>query len=162
MSIEISLWHTIFVGLHLHVYIYIYIYIYSLYVSLSVPHSLCPSISLSFSFSLSLSLYIYIYTLIYMHHNLPKPYWVECSPMSSETGVPSEVESYQRLKKWYLMLPCLTLSIIRYGSRVKWSNPGKWVAASSPLHLGVGANEKGINIYAYTEYIDRPLFSLYI
>ena len=36
--------------------------------------------------------------------------------------------SYQRLKKWYLMPPCLTLSIIRYGSRVKWSNPGKGVA----------------------------------
>ena len=31
----------------------------------------------------------------------------------------SQVESYQRLKKWYLMPPCLTLSIIRYGSRVK-------------------------------------------
>ena len=31
----------------------------------------------------------------------------------------SQVESYQRLKKWYLMLPCLALSIIRYGSRVK-------------------------------------------
>ena len=26
------------------------------------------------------------------------------------------------------MSPCLTLSIIRYGSRVKWSNPGKGVA----------------------------------
>ena len=26
------------------------------------------------------------------------------------------------------MPPCLTLSIIRYGSRVKWSNPGKGVA----------------------------------
>ena len=26
--------------------------------------------------------------------------------------------------KWYLIPPCLTLSIIRYGSRVKWSNPG--------------------------------------
>ena len=26
------------------------------------------------------------------------------------------------------MPPCLTLSIIRYGSRVKWSNPGKVVA----------------------------------
>ena len=25
------------------------------------------------------------------------------------------------------MPPCLTLSIIRYGSRVKWSNPGKGV-----------------------------------
>ena len=27
--------------------------------------------------------------------------------------------------------PCLTLSIIRYGSRVKWSNPGNGVAPSS-------------------------------
>ena len=30
-----------------------------------------------------------------------------------ETRVQSQVESYQRLKKWYLMPPCLTLSIIR-------------------------------------------------
>ena len=47
-----------------------------------------------------------------------------------ETWVRSQIESYQRLKKWYLMPPCLTLSIIRYGSRVKWSNPGKGVAPS--------------------------------
>ena len=33
-------------------------------------------------------------------------------------------------KKWYLMTPCLTLSIIRYRSRVKWVNPGKGVAPS--------------------------------
>ena len=32
-----------------------------------------------------------------------------------------------KTQKWYLMPPCLTLSIIRYGSRVKWSNPGKGV-----------------------------------
>ena len=62
-------------------------------------------------------------------------YWtlaqrLECSPMARETWVQSQVESYQRLKKWYLMPPCLTLSIIRYGSRVKWSNPGKGVAPS--------------------------------
>ena len=50
------------------------------------------------------------------------------SPMARETWVQSQVESYQRLKKWYLMPPCLTLSIIRYGSMVKWSNPGKGVA----------------------------------
>ena len=31
----------------------------------------------------------------------------------------------------YLMPPCLTLSTIRYGSRVKWSDPGKGVAPSS-------------------------------
>ena len=34
------------------------------------------------------------------------------------------------LKKWYLIPPCLTLSIIRYVSRVKCSNPGKGVAPS--------------------------------
>ena len=34
--------------------------------------------------------------------------------------------SYQRLKKWYLIPPCLTLSIIR----VKWSNPGNGVVPS--------------------------------
>ena len=45
-----------------------------------------------------------------------------------ETGVQSQVESYQRLKEWHLMPPCLTLSIIRYVWRVKWSNPGKGVA----------------------------------
>ena len=35
-----------------------------------------------------------------------------------------------RKKKWYLMPPCLTLSILRSASRVKWSNPGKGVAPS--------------------------------
>ena len=53
---------------------------------------------------------------------------LECSPKAQETKVQSEVESCQRLKKWYLMPPCLTLSIIRYKSRVKWSNPEKRVA----------------------------------
>ena len=50
--------------------------------------------------------------------------------MAREIWVQSQVESYQRLKKWYLMLSCLTLSIVRYVSRVKWSNRGKGVAPS--------------------------------
>ena len=33
--------------------------------------------------------------------------------------VESQVESYQRLKKWYLIPPCLKLCAIRYVSRVK-------------------------------------------
>ena len=51
--------------------------------------------------------------------------------MVRESGVQSQVESYKRLKKWYLILPCLTLGILRYVSRVKWSNSGKGVALSS-------------------------------
>ena len=50
-----------------------------------------------------------------------------CLPMARETWVQSQVESYQRLKKWYLMPPCLTLGIIIYGSRIKWVSPGKGV-----------------------------------
>ena len=33
-------------------------------------------------------------------------------------------------KKWYLMRLCLTLSIIRYVSEIKWSNPENGVAPS--------------------------------
>ena len=68
----------------------------------------------------------YLFYMIYRTIGLS----VECSPMVRETGVQSQVGSYQRLKKWYLMLLCLTLSVIRYGSRIKWSNPGKGVAPS--------------------------------
>ena len=35
-----------------------------------------------------------------------------------------------KTQKWYLMPPCLTLSIVKYVSRVKWSNPGKGVTPS--------------------------------
>ena len=35
-----------------------------------------------------------------------------------------------KTQKWYLMPPCFTLSITRYRSRVKWSNPGNVVAPS--------------------------------
>ena len=34
------------------------------------------------------------------------------------------------LKKCYLMPPGLTLSIIRYGTRIKWSSPGNGVSSS--------------------------------
>ena len=29
----------------------------------------------------------------------------------------------RKTEKWYLMSTCLTISIIKYGSRVKWSSP---------------------------------------
>ena len=66
-------------------------------------------------------------TYIEIFH-VKKSHWVECSPMAPESGVQSQVELYQRLKKCFLISPYLTLSIIRYGSSVKWSNPGKGVA----------------------------------
>ena len=43
-----------------------------------------------------------------------------CAPMARETGVQSLVESYQRLKKWYLIPLCLTLSImVRFKGKVE-------------------------------------------
>ena len=59
---------------------------------------------------------------------------IECLPMAREIGIQSQVESYQSLKKWHLIPRCLTLSIIRYVSRVKWNNPKKGVVPSpAPL-----------------------------
>ena len=54
---------------------------------------------------------------------------VKFKPLA-QTGVQSQFESYQRLKKWYLIPPCLTLSITKWGSRVKLSNPRNGVAPS--------------------------------
>ena len=64
------------------------------------------------------------------NYSLLKTLRLKCSPMVRKTGVQSQVESYQRFKKWYSMPPCLTLGFISYGSRVRWSNPGKGVAPS--------------------------------
>ena len=66
--------------------------------------------------------YIYIYIYIYK--------CVECLLVVQETWVQPQVASYQRLLKCYLIPPCLTLSNIRYVSRVKWSNPWKELAPS--------------------------------
>ena len=102
--------------------------------------------------------YIYIYTYekcIYIYRLIVK--WVECSPMVRETGVQSQVEWYQRLEKWYLIPPCLTLSIIRYVSRVKWSNPRKGVAPSlTPQSEPSGRprlQSLTLLIYIYQSYI---------
>ena len=61
-------------------------------------------------------------------------------PVVQETRVQSQVESYQRLKKWYLMPSCLTLSIIRLRSRISGVILGKQYHPF--LHLNVVAIEK--------------------
>ena len=65
--------------------------------------------------------------------------WVDYSPKVRETGVQSQVNSYQRLNEWYLMPPRLTISIVRYESRVKWCRK----VLHPPRQLGVVTNEKG-------------------
>ena len=77
----------------------------------------------------SLYIYIYIYTGLVgrvFTHSLR-----DCGL------IPGRVK--RKLKKRYIIPPCITLSFIRYVSRVKWSNPGNGVAPSP----GVAAIEKG-------------------
>ena len=50
--------------------------------------------------------------------------------MTGKTRVQSLVESYQKFKKCCWIPSCLALSLIRQGSRVKWSNPGNGKASS--------------------------------
>ena len=112
------------------IYIYITLSSSKIYLCSILPlSSFIISISVCY-LSLSECLYIhlshiYIYIYIYGTGSLAK--WVEGSQMVWETWLQSQVASYQRLSKWYLIPPCLTLSNLRYVSRVKWSNPGKGV-----------------------------------
>ena len=61
--------------------------------------------------------------------------------MVRETWVQSQIKSYQKLKKWYLMPPYLTLSNTRYESRVSGAIQVKHLHL--PLHHDVVAIEKG-------------------
>ena len=70
----------------------------------------------------------------------PLVWWLKYLLIVRETWVQSQVKSYQRLKEWYLMPPCLTLSIIRYGSRVGGAIQKKEYHPT--LHFGVVAIEK--------------------
>ena len=100
--------------------------------------------------------------------------WVECLPMAQETRFQSQVDSYQQIKKVYLILPCLTLSIIRCVSSVKWSNPGKRVAPSpiswyssywkGSLQVALDYGNQlyfylYIYIYIYSRFLMNPLGS---
>ena len=88
--------------------------------------------------------------------------------MVQETGVQYQVESYQRLKKWYLMPPYLALSTIRYVSRLSRTIQG--IELQPPLHLGVVAIEKGAFVslptkvanFTFFLYIDKKLIIAYI
>ena len=85
-------------------------------------------------------------------------WWLECSPIVWETWVQYQVKSCQRFKKWYLIPPCLTLSIIRYGSRVNWSNPGRGVA---PFPIPLCSSYRKGSLWVTLNYGCQLYFLLY-
>ena len=64
-----------------------------------------------------------MFIYIYIYKNLVGRVFANNSDQAS---IPGRV--IPKIQKMVLMPPCLTLSIIRYGSRVKWYNPKKVVA----------------------------------
>ena len=85
-------------------------------------------------YQISLSNRNNLYTVIRFHiflSNINNLYILVSRVFTNSLGdqVQSQIKSYQRFKIWYLIPICLTLSIIRYISRVKRSNPGKGVVA---------------------------------
>ena len=104
--------------LNLHVYAYIRGSVYSLPCANVYPCVIFTNVCIY------IKLYIFTNPSAWAGYDT-RSIWVECLPMVWETGAQS-----QRLKKWYLMPPCLTLSIIQYGSKLKWSNPGNGVTPS--------------------------------
>ena len=139
-----------YIHTHTHTYIYIYIYIYKMsvlfnktwicvcihgcvceskYVCVHLCVYMCVSACVrayAYACLCKLSqrayfcIYIYIYWAISLMSRL----------FANGPGELGSIESHQRLKKWYLMPPSFSLTIIRWGSRVKWSNPANRVAPS--------------------------------
>ena len=56
-------------------------------------------------------------------------------------------------KKWHLMPPCLTLSFIRYVSRVKWSNLEEAVALSSTPRCSSTYDLIYLWIFSFTDHM---------
>ena len=83
-------------------------------------------ISIYLSLSLSLSIYIYIY----IYNRLIGLVGSVFSNSPGELGsIPGRI--IPKTLEWYLILSFLTLSNMRYVSRVRWRNPRKGVAPSS-------------------------------
>ena len=82
--------------------------------------------------------------------------------MVRDPWIQSQVASYQRFLKWYLTPPCLTLSDIRYVSRVKWSNPGKEVVPSpTPIEKGAFWSPS-TTVASLIFYLNSIMFNLVI
>ena len=86
--------------------------------------------------------------------------------MTWETEVHYQVKSYKRLKKWYLMQLCLTLNVIRFRSRVEWSNPGKEVSLS-PTHWCCSYRKRAFGlplttVANFTYFIHIYIYIIYI
>ena len=74
--------------------------------------------------------------------------------MVQETGVESPGPVMPKTQKAYLMPLYLTPSIIRYGSRVKWSNPWNRVAPSPTLKRKLSGHPRlwSPNLLTYLNY----------
>ena len=79
-------------------------------------------------------------------------WWIQRLPLARENRVQSQITSYLKTQKWYLMLPCLTLIIMIYISRLKMINQGKRVAPSPTSRFS--SNWKG-SLMVALDY-DRP------
>ena len=87
--------------------------------------------------------------------------------MARETEVQSQVKSYQRLKKWYLMPPCLALSTYKVSIKGKVEHSWKW-SSTLPYTSSVVATEKGafespstkVNLLSLSLYI--YIYNIYI
>ena len=72
-------------------------------------------------------MHIYIYIYIYIYE---PDFGLVVRVFSNGPGDLGSIPGRLILKTKKMMPPCLTLSILRYGSRVKRSNPEKGVASS--------------------------------
>ena len=121
---------SFFLSLFIYIYNVSVLRSHCLFVSLSVAIFLSISSTLSLSLSLSLSVCVFVSVCLSVSRSIFQPIHIigcEFANGPEYWGL-SHVVLFQRLEK--MVLDCLILGIMRYGSTVKWSNPGNGVVPS--------------------------------
>ena len=104
---------------------------------------------------LNLCAYIIFSTPIHFFSGTQLTWFVSAAVLFTQVQPAYEISNWRvcqrfvRLKKLYLIAPCLTISIIRYGSRRKWSNLGKGVVAPEKGSFGSPLTTVTDFIYIY-------------
>ena len=98
-----------------------------------------------------LNLFVFLLLLLYIRRFLYFTNHYTQVPMDQETGVQSQVKSYQRLKKMVLDAALLNTQQYKVRFKGKWSNPGNGVAPS-PIPQ-CHSYWKGHQLYFFTLYI---------
>ena len=117
VEVRFSVNNYIYIYIYVYIYVYIYIYMY-IYICIYICMCIYICICIYIYMYIYMYIYIYIYAYICIYPDIGIMIRVFVHQWLGRPGLNPRSCHTKDSKKWYLMPPCLALSIIREGSRV--------------------------------------------